>query len=679
MKINRQLTLILLGSVLFVTLVTTITSYYILSKMQENAAYNFLTTTSRVADSIAAEQTKEFLATSSSSIISSLKDEITQGDTTELNEYVNSLSSSVPNLSFAIIADNTGQQITSTASVAPDAAECFRRYFNEIDNQNIPSISSMDIEHLPDIFDADSASYQKYLIKSSTGEDVTTALANVTVVSLDGGGFLVCGEIVNNNSHYPNEYTSQVTGSYLSYVVGGFRVSTSLVPVNNTVSQVGKPIPIGLSDLTDGTYRGQELSPAGYQYYYLYTRIDNYWKEGIACKGVGIRETVYSNLIHNNMKAILLVTIVICPIIFIIGWLFSSRITRPLKVGKKMTECITAGDFAAVNDFEITKNPINESDQLVTALHDMALGLNESREQIQKYVKELKESNEAANDLSRQLLQANTGLEQTVQARTLELQQLVDKLKISNSTKSQFIANISHELKTPLVSSISASEILLDEMFGDLNSKQRDYIETIRLSSSHLLLLIEDILAVAKIDEGKANLKYEMTTISALLEEVIDVVRGSDPERASDIRTSVTPADLKVMADRIALRQILYNLLSNAVKFSDPGGGIEVIARSRFIEGKRVADFSIIDHGIGIDTSDLERVFYEFEQVENSHSRTYEGTGLGLPLARRQAELHSGKLWLESELGVGTVARFYIPIDQDDTSETRRISGDADD
>ena len=251
---------------------------------------------------------------------------------------------------------------------------------------------------------------------------------------------------------------------------------------------------------------------------------------------------------------------------------------------------------------------------------------------------------------------------------------------MSNSTKTRFIANISHELKTPLTSSISASDLLLSEMFGTLNDKQRDYVMNIHRSSSHLLELINDILATAKIDEGRSSLYFETFAVGEALDEVVKTVAGSCPERADDIRVACEPANLELSADRVVLKQVLYNLLSNATKFSEAGSEMRIDVREVTLGERRVVDFSIADRGIGIAAADLERVFYEFEQVENSYSRTYEGTGLGLPLARRQVELHGGKLWLESELGYGTVARFFVPAQQDvpldadesDTPETPR-------
>lgn len=548
----------------------------------------------------------------------------------------------------------------------PDASSSFTRYFDEIARSNTTFVGSMDVIELDAIYDVDSEQHERYLVRSQEGEPINEALVNLAVISLgDHSRFLVLGEIVNNSLHYSDYYSDQVEGSYLSYAVGGHRISTNLAPGKEGESQLGTSTPVAFDELADEGYLGQELSSAGYQYYYLYTPTKNYWGETVAYMAVGIREAEYSNLIHNNMKAIFIIAIVIVPIVIVVSWLFSSRITRPLKTGKKMAENVMQGDFEAVKSYPVPENPINESDQLVATLRTMASSLDKSQQRIRAYMKELKASEEAAHDLSEQLLLANDNLEATVDARTLELQQLTDRLTISNSTKTRFIANISHELKTPLTSCISASDLLLAEMFGTLNEKQRDYVNNIRLSSSHLLLLINDILAMAKIDEGNTNLHFDTVTIRDVVDEVANIVAGSYPARASDIRITVEPEDLTIAADSVTLRQILYNLLSNAAKFSDVGSEIRIDVREAAIEGTRVTDFSISDQGIGIAQSDLERVFYEFEQVENSYSRTYEGTGLGLPLARRQTELHGGKLWLESTLGLGTTARFFLPAAHD--------------
>lgn len=670
MKINRQFTLVLLGSVLFFALVSTGVSYLVLGKMQEQASYSFLTTTSGFAESMMQDQVRVFEAAGVAAAPSAPRED---DDAARWDEYMASLEKALPDLGFALVVDGGGELLASTPSVRADASASFGRYFEAVEQEGVSSIGSMDVVDLGAVFEEGSPEYERYLVRTADGL-VTRALVNLAVIAPSGSEeLLVLGEVINNNMRYPEYYTERVADSFLSFVVDDVRVSTNLAPGKDHSSQLGTSVPVSLGDVSDGGYFSSELSSAGYQYYYLYTAAENYWGEPIASMGVGIREAVYSNLIHNNVRVVFVVALVLSPLVIAVSWLFSNRITRPLKTGRRMVERIMQGDYEAVARYPMPEDTINESDQLVASLRTMAVELNESQRKIKETVSDLKASKEAAQDLSDQLLRANDNLEITVRARTLELQQLAEGLAVSNSTKTRFIANISHELKTPLTSSISAADLLLSEMFGTLNGKQRDYVGNIHRSSSHLLELINDILATAKIDEGRSNLYFEEFSVVDALDEVVRTVSGSSPVRATDVRVSCEPADLTLSADRVVLKQVLYNLLSNATKFSEAGSEIRIDVREVVRGGRSVVDFSIADRGIGIAASDLDRVFYEFEQVENSYSRTYEGTGLGLPLARRQVELHGGKLWLESELGYGTTARFYVPAQQDARLDTEGI------
>lgn len=671
MKINRQFTLLLLGSVLIFALVSTGVSYLVLGRMQEQAAYSFLTTTSGFAESMMQDQVHVFEVAG----VAAAPGMPEKGDDdARWGEYMASLEDALPNLAFALVVDGSGMQLASTPSVRADASASFERYIGTATEQESTSIGSLDVVDLGGVFEEGSEEYERYLVHTSDGQAIMRALVNLAVVApADDDELLILGEVLSNNLKYPESYTDRVADSFLSFVVDDVRVSTNLAPGENGTSQLGTEVPVSLADIPASGYFGSELSSAGYQYYYLYTAAKNYWGEPVASMGVGIREAVYSNLIHNNVRVVFLVAIVVSPVVIVIGWLFSNRITRPLKTGKLMAERIMQGDYETVERLPVPDDIINESDQLVVSLRTMAAGLNESQKKIRETVRDLKASKEAAQDLSDQLLRANDNLEITVRARTLELQQLAEGLAASNSTKTRFIANISHELKTPLTSSISASDLLLSEMFGTLNSKQRDYVTNIHRSSSHLLELINDILATAKIDEGRSNLYFEEFCVSDALDEVVETVAGSCPNRADDICVSCAPPDTSVNADRVVIKQVLYNLLSNATKFSEAGSEIRIDVREIEQGGCRVVDFSIADHGIGIAEGDLDRVFYEFEQVENSYSRTYEGTGLGLPLARRQVELHGGKLWLESKLGFGTTARFYVPSQQGGASDADEL------
>lgn len=669
MKITRQFTLVLLCCVIAFAFLTIGISYQVLGKMQESAALNFLETTSRFAGSIMNDQTREFEAVGAAMLATSAFAPQEEGQVRPPATLprLESLQKALPSLSFALVVDGNGACVAATEGVSADAGGLFDRHLRQLADGEAPFIGSLDTFPLVGLFDPASPQLDKYLIVASDGSEIGQALANVAVIAnADKSLFLILGEVVNNSLYYPERYSSQVNGSFLSYVLDNRRIATNLATNTEGQSQLGTPTPVDLANLSESGYLGKELSPAGYHYYYLYTPVQNYWGETVAAKAVGIREAVYSELIHNNMWAIVMTTLAAIPLVMLVAQLFSRRITRPLKTSARMAEAVMAGDFKAVEKFPAPENPVNEADQLVASLRTMAVNLDESQQRVRTYTEKLQESERSAHELSRELLRTNENLEATVNARTLELQQLVKELSISNSTKTRFIANISHELKTPLTSSISAAELLLDEMFGPLNDKQEEYLTTIKMSSSHLLMLINDILSLAKIDEGRATLSLETLFVAAVVDEVVKVVLGTYPQRTGDIAVAIDPPDLEVTADPAALRQILFNLLTNAVKFSDEGSRIIVSAWHCTVGDKPAVKFSVEDEGIGIAEADFERVFYEFEQVDNSYSRTYEGTGLGLPIARRQTELHNGRLRLQSELGHGTKIEFYLPLTQED-------------
>lgn len=665
MKITRQFTLVLLCCVIAFAGLTISISYQVLAKMQEGAALNFLETTSRFAGSIMNDQTHEFEAVGAALLAAS--DSRSAATSDQPLPSLATLQSMLPHLSFALIVDSAGRVLGATDEVRPGAEALFNRYLDQMRNDTMPFIGSLDILSLTALFEEGGEQIGRYTVSDPNGTPLDEALANIAVIAnTDRSRFLILGEVVNRSQHYPDRYSGQVSGSFLSYVVDNHRIATNLAVGSAGDSQLGTPTPVDVTALTDSGYLGKELSPAGYYYYYLYTPVRNWWGEPVAAKAVGIREAVYSELIHNNIWAIVMVTLVAVPLVVLVAQLISQRITRPLKTCETMAEAIMAGAFRTVERSPVPAKPVNEADRLVASLRTMAMNLDESQQRVDDYTAKLRESEQAARKLSEQLLDANENLEAAVGARTLELQQLVKELSISNSTKTRFIANISHELKTPLTSSISAAELLLDELFGPLNEKQREYLTTIKMSSSHLLMLISDILSLAKIDEGRATLALQTIAVAPTIAEVVKIVLGTYPQRAGDITVTVEPANLSATADPAALRQILFNLLTNAVKFSDEGSSITVRAQERSVGEIPTVEFAVEDAGIGIAEVDHERVFHEFEQVDNSYSRTYEGTGLGLPIARRQTELHNGRLWLASELGHGTTITFYLPTVEGD-------------
>jgi len=237
-----------------------------------------------------------------------------------------------------------------------------------------------------------------------------------------------------------------------------------------------------------------------------------------------------------------------------------------------------------------------------------------------------------------------------------ELDRLYRELETASKHKSEFLASMSHELRTPLNAIIGFSQVLRERMFGDLNAKQEEYLDDILASAYHLLSLINDVLDLSKVEAGQIELEIAPFSLRDALESGVVMVR----ERASDdgvsVELSAEPEIDPVEGDERRIRQVVFNLLANAVKFTPEGGAVDVSA-ARLNGEVRV---SVSDTGPGVAPEDRERIFDEFQQTDAGVALR-EGTGLGLALSKRLVELHGGRIWVDSEVGVGSTFVFTLP------------------
>jgi signal transduction histidine kinase len=271
----------------------------------------------------------------------------------------------------------------------------------------------------------------------------------------------------------------------------------------------------------------------------------------------------------------------------------------------------------------------------------------------------------AAGDFSRPVEVANRDelgvLAANVNRMNDELERLYGELETVSRHKSDFLATMSHELRTPLNAIIGFSEILQEQMFGELNEQQLAYVDDVLAAGRHLLSLINDVLDLAKIEAGRMELDLGPVSIADVLQSGMTMhgERASRAGIALDMR--IDPADVVVTADERRVRQVMFNLLSNAIKFTPRDGRIDVSAQVR--DGR--VEIAVADTGPGIVQADLDRIFEEFDQ--GSVGRHVDGTGLGLPLSRKFVELHGGRLWVDSTPGAGSTFHFTLPVEQEAT------------
>jgi signal transduction histidine kinase/ABC-type amino acid transport substrate-binding protein len=229
----------------------------------------------------------------------------------------------------------------------------------------------------------------------------------------------------------------------------------------------------------------------------------------------------------------------------------------------------------------------------------------------------------------------------------------------ANEAKSQFLANMSHELRTPLNAIIGYSEMLKEKTFGPLgDDKNIEYVSDINSAGTHLLSLINDVLDLSKIDAGKEEVSAQETDITAVLSGCVEMLKVLAVERHIEVHQDIPNFFPTIRVDSRHLSQVFINLLSNAIKFTPDGGSVDVKAA---VEKDHSVTIKVIDTGVGISAEELPKVMEEFERAGEVLTRSQPGTGLGLPLTKKLAELNGGTVTLESEVGRGTTVTVRFP------------------
>jgi signal transduction histidine kinase len=267
----------------------------------------------------------------------------------------------------------------------------------------------------------------------------------------------------------------------------------------------------------------------------------------------------------------------------------------------------------------------------------------------------------------------------SLEAKNTQLVTALERMQEFDRLKSNFLATVSHELRTPLTSVIGYSEMLLEGLAGPLNEEQKDYVQTVLAKADQLLQLITGILDASLMETGSLRVAREPVELRALIEAVVATFAPQAEKRG--IAIALPQADVpRALGDGRKIRQIFWNLIANAVKFTGDGGEVAVDWRvgplvpdesggrfpasaGRFDAARHLGvRVSVRDSGIGISAEKQKHIFEPFFQVDSSSTREYGGTGLGLTLAKQYVEAHGGHIWVDSELGAGSVFSVSLPV-----------------
>jgi len=370
-----------------------------------------------------------------------------------------------------------------------------------------------------------------------------------------------------------------------------------------------------------------------------------------------------------RVRSFLLSTVLVMVLLVVVGTsltlIMTRRITKPVHELIAGTRKISEGDL----NHRLRVRSGDEIAALARAFNRMVDRLKHSRDRIKEY----------QDDLERLVEKRTCDL----QKATVRAREMAQAAQAANRAKSSFLANMSHELRTPLNAIIGFSELLHGKYFGELNETQTEHVQHILESGQHLLSLVEDILNLSMIEVGQVSYNPSEINMRLLLEGSLAMIREKSLRRNIRLSAHAGEAPESMVADERKVKQIVFNLLSNAVKFTSDGGEIRINAQR--IDAVRLAELipplfreeveetldyrhasylmvSVSDTGIGIDGAVIKEIFLPFTQEDETITRRFGGTGLGLSLCRQLAGLHSGAIWVESEPGKGSVFTFILPL-----------------
>jgi signal transduction histidine kinase len=252
---------------------------------------------------------------------------------------------------------------------------------------------------------------------------------------------------------------------------------------------------------------------------------------------------------------------------------------------------------------------------------------------------------------------AHQELEQKVEERTRELTLVLDEVKKISKRKSDFISSVSHELRTPLTSIKGYASILLTGKLGSLPQDAQERIQRINRHSDELVLLVNDLLDISRIESGKVVMKRESCDLKSIIESVLDLLSVQLKEKQAALSLNIAKEATTVFIDQGQIKRVFINIIGNAIKFIPPKGKITIASH----KADKTVQMDITDTGCGISEEAQEAIFEEFYRVDNPINQQIKGTGLGLALVKHIIEAHNGKVWVKSKVGLGSTFSFTLP------------------
>jgi signal transduction histidine kinase len=325
-------------------------------------------------------------------------------------------------------------------------------------------------------------------------------------------------------------------------------------------------------------------------------------------------------------KSIILSGLIVVFILFIVSWIFGNKIAKPLAMLVSATNKIGKGELG----YRIDHIQGDEFGHLATSFNSMVDNIELRKKKLREKTEELKEKN-------------------------LILGNQRKKLEQVNRLKTEFLANMSHELRTPLNSIMTLSHVLKTDTGKKLDEEEKDYLNIINRNGKKLLLLINDILELSKIESSQIEINSSVFSLKNMIEDIMDSLEILAKEKGLHLISKITD-DLQIETDESGVYHILQNLIGNAIKFTEQGG-VNIISRR---DGNNIR-VEIIDTGIGIPDNEIQNIFDEFRQIDGSSTRKFEGTGLGLAIACKYAKLLNGDLVVKSIPGKGSTFTLILP------------------